>query len=148
MVGYDLCPFNNGVCPKVHPIFQAISVVHGSNYPGVFTIHTRPTRMRSSVGYYPRNFYLKNNRSGPAFTTFASAYWSDLIDPYNISVYGADENCSLFDTPPCDTPWNLSSLGTILDDMHLENPCITRLYGYFETWRSSLAWHAEEYPNQ
>jgi jumonji domain-containing protein 2 len=61
-------------------------------------------------------------------------------------LYGADISGSL--TDPDQPYWNISNLGTILDDIrdeyHLKIEGVNTAYLYFGMWKSTFAWHTED----
>jgi len=71
-------------------------------------------------------------------------YWQNLtsISP----IYGADVSGSFYDSTQ--TIWNVTNLGTILDDLQVE--CGTKIEGvnttylYFGMWKATFAWHTED----
>lgn len=71
-------------------------------------------------------------------------YWKNLT--FMPAIYGADISGSVTDE---DQPyWNISKLGTILDDIEAESGLkiegVNTAYLYFGTWKSSFAWHTED----
>ena len=69
-------------------------------------------------------------------------YWKSLsFDP---PLYGADVMGSLFEAG---VPWNLAQLGGILESGlgGVEMSGINVPYFYFGAWRTSFAWHCEDF---
>jgi jumonji domain-containing protein 2 len=71
-------------------------------------------------------------------------YWKNLT--FMPAIYGADISGSVTDE---DQPyWNISKLGTILDDIQTEYNLkiegVNTAYLYFGTWKASFAWHTED----
>ncbi|CAG0899413.1 unnamed protein product, partial [Cyprideis torosa] len=67
-------------------------------------------------------------------------YWENVT--YGAPTYGADVPGTLTDTNV--DVWNISRLGSILDDIDENIQGVNTPYLYFGTWKSTFPWHTED----
>eukprot|EP00049_Salpingoeca_infusionum_P022814 m.8928 g.8928 ORF g.8928 m.8928 type:complete len:1205 (+) comp5410_c0_seq1:82-3696(+) len=123
----------------VNPIKQVISGTQGKYQ--ALNINCKDT----TVGHFKAMAanYSMSAKAQKADTACEREYWSNVT--FQHPTYGADVSGSMTDKDW--NIWNISHLGTILDELAEEGvqmPGVNTSYLYFGMWKATFAWHKED----
>ncbi|CAF1325651.1 unnamed protein product [Rotaria sordida] len=119
--------------------------VHGKDgFYLVYNIQQKSIKLSQFQKLASTNRYATPSSISNDIEKLEKKYWDNLtsIAP----IYGADVSGSFYDKSQ--KVWNVSNLGTILDDLQTEYGTkiegVNTAYLYFGMWKATFAWHTED----
>lgn len=119
--------------------------VHGKDgFYSVYNIQQRSIKLSQFQKLSTTNRYATPTTISKDYEKLEKKYWQNLtsISP----IYGADVSGTFYDKTQ--KVWNITNLGTILDDLETEYGTkiegVNTAYLYFGMWKATFAWHTED----